>query len=246
MTSRQEMQEQETFVFESRVSRIVTYRQHHDVQVEARCEEDADLAIAEACQHAFGDEYLPDSIEVKVTRPDGSRELEAFVIYGGDDYPEQGDHPVDYDSWESDGCEPHTGYEEAQAAAKDQAKCRQRNPELFEAPAAASKLRQYDEAIEYRRMANPELPRHVPRNEFGRVTWQDTWPGTAKALCDRGLIEAASGNHADAVTWFDGAISKDYKYVRAYYHRGLSCAALGVHSRAKADLQTAFILESKR
>jgi hypothetical protein len=135
MTSRQEMQEQETFVFEARVSRNVMYQQHHDVQVEARCEEDADAAIREACQHAFGDEYLPDSIEVKVTRPDGSREVETFEITGGDCDPEQDDWPVDYEDWESDGCEPHTGAEAAKEAAKDQAKCRERNPELFEVQA---------------------------------------------------------------------------------------------------------------
>ena len=135
MTSRQEMQEQETFVFEARMSRTVTYRQHHDVQVRARCEEDADAAIREACQHAFGDEYLPDSIEVKVTRPDGSRGLEVFEIHGGDHDPEQDDWPEDYEEWEWNGCEPHTGAEAAKAAANDQAKCRAHNPELFEVQA---------------------------------------------------------------------------------------------------------------
>mgnify|MGYP003654437208 CR=1 FL=1 len=135
MTSRQEMQEQETFVFEAQVSRNVTYRQHHYVEVLARCEEDADAAIREACQEAFGDDRLPDSIEVKVTRPDGSREVETFEIRGGGDDPEQDDWPDDYEDWESDGCEPHTGADEAKAAAKDQAKCRERNPELFEVQA---------------------------------------------------------------------------------------------------------------
>ncbi len=135
MASRQEMQEQETFVFEAQVFRRVTYRQVHTVQVEARCEEDAEAAFIEACDHAYGDDQLPDSIEVKVTRPDGSREVETFSIYGGDESPEQDDWPDDFDSWEFDGCEPHSGADEAKAAAKDQAKCRERNPELFEVQA---------------------------------------------------------------------------------------------------------------
>ena len=223
MTSRQEMQEQETFVFEARVFRRVIYRQEKTVQVRARCEDDAAAAIAEACGNAYGSDDLPDNIEVKVTRPDGSTELEVFEIYGATDHPEQDSWPDAYEEWEFDGCEEHSGYEEARAA--------------------ASKLRQYDEASECWRMANPELPRRVPRNEFGRVTWRDTWTGTASALCDRGLIEAASGNHADAVTWFDGALSKDSQCALAYYNRGLSYAALGVHSRALADQQTAFLLD---
>lgn len=123
--------EKETFEFEARVRRTVTYVEEKAVSVTARSEDDAYAAIIEACSQAYRNDDLPEIVEVKVKLPDGSKDLEVFEINGADNNNVQQGWPDETEPWECDWIETNAEYEEAQAAAKDQAKCRQRNPELF-------------------------------------------------------------------------------------------------------------------
>jgi predicted Zn-dependent protease len=52
-----------------------------------------------------------------------------------------------------------------------------------------------------------------------------------------GIALVNEGKHADAVTWFDKAITRFPQHADSYYYRGIAYVSLGKKAEAKADLE---------